>query len=160
MPARTPRRLALLMFSATALAATAAAGEKSVPESGPEKSVLWMAEPELRTVFAGKQIDGHYENGKVFQERYLANGRLEYSEAERRTGGRWSVQSGTFCTIYDTDPAGGCFRVHRVGSNCFEFYFVARTEDEAARPERRTPDWTARGWVSDQPSTCTEGANV
>ena len=47
----------------------------------------------------------------------------------RECGGHWSVASGTFCTIYDDDPTGGCFRVQKTGANCFEFYFVARTED-------------------------------
>jgi len=131
-----------------------------VPAAAEETTTVWMGDADLRAAFSGKAIDGHYENGREFHEKYMADGKLEYREPERHTTGYWSVQSGTFCTIYDTDPTGGCYRVHRVGANCFEFYFTARTEAEAASPDRRKPDWTARGWLTDAPSTCTEGANV
>ena len=53
-------------------------------------------------------------------------------KGEHSTAGRWSISEGTLCTIYDNDPTGGCFRVLKTGSNCFEFYFVARNEYEAA----------------------------
>lgn len=119
----------------------------------------WMSESEIQTRFQGVAIDGHYASGKTFSESYLADGRLEYQERDRRNGGRWSVQSGAFCTIYDRDPTGGCYRVKRVGSNCFEFYFVARTEEQARR-DPNEPSWTARGWVRTEPATCTDGASV
>ena len=99
-------------------------------------------------------IDGQYADGRYFTERYGADMALDYSEGPRETTGHWSVVSGTFCTIYNGDPSGGCFRVARIGANCFEFYFVARTEDEVRRREDGKPGWTARGWVKGKKATC------
>lgn len=113
---------------------------------------------EIRAALGGKTIDGHYRNGRTFTESYTDAGRLDYRDELRQSGGHWSIVNGTFCTIYDTDPTGGCFRVRRSGANCFEFYFVARTEEEARTP--RDPDWTARGWLNDRKSTCVDGANA
>lgn len=118
----------------------------------------WMTDNELRTTFGGQSIDGHYQNGSTFSETYQSSGRVSYRDERRETGGRWTIIEGTFCTIYDDDPTGGCFRVMRSGENCYEFYFVARTEDEARTP--RSPDWSARGWLSTSSATCTDGANV
>ena len=119
----------------------------------------WMSAEDITAQFKGVAIDGHYASGRAFTEEYAANGRLEYRERDRHTRGRWSVEAGTFCTIYDQDPTGGCYRVKRVGRNCFEFYFVARTEDQARR-DPNTPSWTARGWIRTEPATCADGANV
>ena len=116
------------------------------------------SEEELANTFGGQTIDGHYPNGHTFTETYKVEGRIDYRDDYRSSGGRWSVTNGSFCTIYDSDPTGGCFRVMRSGPNCFDFYFIARTEDEAMAP--RSPDWSAQGWLRDQASTCTDGANV
>jgi len=119
----------------------------------------WMSEAELLATFTGRSIDGHYEDGDTFHESYAADGAVLYRDAHRASGGRWSVQTGTFCTIYDDDPAGGCYRVRQVSGNCFEFYFVARTEIQAKRDPRK-PAWTARGWFPEKPSTCAAGESV
>ena len=118
----------------------------------------YMSGDEISTALGGKTIDGHYRSGRTFTESYKDGGRLEYRDDMRQSGGHWSIVNGTFCTIYDSDPTGGCFRVRRSGSNCYEFYFVARTEEEAKTP--RDPDWTARGWLNDRKDTCVEGANA
>lgn len=118
----------------------------------------WMTDAELRSAFSGRTLDGAYQSGRTFTETYRGDGRLRYRDDARASDGHWSVKSGTFCTIYDDDPSGGCFRVHREGGNCYEFYFVARTEEQAGHP--RTPSWTARAWVSSDKNTCVDGANV
>lgn len=116
----------------------------------------WMNDAEIKQALGGKIIDGHYRNGRTFTESYLTAGGIKYVDDFRSSGGHWSVVNGSFCTIYDGNSAGGCFRVRRSGANCFEFYFVARTEEEAVTP--RQPDWTARGWLKDVKSTCVDGA--
>lgn len=121
-------------------------------------TATWMSEQALQSAFAGQAIDGHYSNGKAFTESYGRDGRIEYREPGLTHRGHWSVQAGAFCTIYDSDPTGGCYRVRQVGANCYEFYFVARTEIEATRPG--PPSWTARGWLNSQPATCKDGATV
>lgn len=122
--------------------------------------IVWMSESELNLAFSGKTIDGHYADGGTFVETYGGDGRIAYKDERRSQVGHWSVRAGTFCTIYDIDPTGGCFRVHKVSDNCFEFYFAARTEEQAQ--ERRTdkPSWTARAWIKDTPSTCTDHVGV
>lgn len=122
-------------------------------------SPAWMTDADLRATFAGRDISGEYENGDTFEETYAADGAVRYSDARRASSGKWSVGAGTFCTIYDDDPAGGCYRVRKASENCFEFHFVARTEDQASKAPGK-PAWTARGWIANQPKTCVDGESV
>ena len=75
-------------------------------------------------------------------------------------GGHWSVTEGTLCTIYDGDPSGGCYRVALVDTNCYEFYFVSRTEAAAPGPPAGKPAWTARGALQGKPSACRDQPSV
>jgi len=137
------------------LSVTLAAG--AVPVNASED---WMNEDDLRHAFAGKTIQGQYATGKSFTESYKADGAISYEERDVAYRGHWSLQAGTFCTIYDTDPAGGCYQVRKVGDNCYEFYFVARTEQEAAEEGPGAPSWTARAAVSDRDPTCSDKPSV
>ena len=120
----------------------------------------WLDDGEIKASLTGKTLEGRYASGRAFTERYLADGRVEYVERGHTIGGHWSVTAGTLCTIYDTDSEGGCFRVSKASENCFEFYFVARTQEAAPGPEDAKPAWTARGAISGEPSACRDGANV
>lgn len=120
----------------------------------------WMSGPQIEQALAGRTIDGMYASGRRFTERYLEGGALEYVENGIRLTGRWSITAGTLCTLYDTDPTGGCFRVLPSGSNCYEFYFVARNEEQAREPEPGAPSWTARGAIEGSPAACPDDANV
>jgi hypothetical protein len=150
-------RLVLGLSLAGALAA-------GVPGASAETKALappakFLADREISAVFAGKTIEGHYADGMTFTETYGADGRISYAERSRTMVGRWLVRAGTFCTLYDSSPTGGCFRVARRGDNCFEFYFVARDEVQAER-EPGLPSWTAQGWVKSEPATCREDYTV
>ena len=116
----------------------------------------WMSDGELRATFGGAEFTGVYRDGVPFTELYRSNGRLAYRELGDTRDGNWSVVSGTFCTIYDQAPTGGCFRIAKVSANCFEAYFATRTEAEARERQRDPVAWTARLWRSDRPSTCNE----
>ncbi len=143
-----------------AFAVSAAAAEDPVPPAHrPATPLAYMSEPDMQSAFGGKSIDGLYADGVTFSESYAADGRIDYRERGRDMTGRWSLRAGTFCTIYDTSPTGGCYRVVRKGANCFEFYFVARDETIA---ERRPglPAWTAQAWVKGQHATCKEEPTV
>lgn len=120
----------------------------------------WMNETAMQSAFAGKTIQGQYASGKSFVETYKEGGAIAYAERDVAYQGHWSLQGGTFCTIYDTDPTGGCFQVRQVSDNCYEFYFVARTEQEAAVDGPGPPKWTARASVSDRDPTCAEKPSV
>lgn len=118
----------------------------------------WMSDAELSAEFGGHTIDGVYSDGQTFRESYHDGGRLTYRENREVRTGYWSVVRGTFCTIYDLQDSGGCFRVRRRSQNCFEFYFITRNEAEARQrdPDREPISWTARAWDIRRPSTCDE----
>ncbi len=120
----------------------------------------WLADDGIAQALAGKTIEGRYANGRTFTETYAPGGRIAYIENGRQIVGHWSITAGTLCTIYDSDPTGGCYRVSRVGANCFEFYFATRTEAAAPGPEGATPLWTARGSIAGEPAACHDGASV
>ncbi len=120
----------------------------------------WMDEAAMTAAFAGKTLQGNYASGKTFSEIYKADGAIEYHEKGVEFHGHWSLQAGTFCTIYHGDPKGGCYSVRQVSENCYEFYFVARTEAEAAAGDPKRPLWTARAAVSDRDATCTDRPSV
>jgi hypothetical protein len=119
----------------------------------------WLTDAELQR-FADATIDGRYADGKAFTEHYAGNGRLTYVEHDMTLGGHWSVTQGTLCTIYDVDETGGCYRVMRVDANCYEFYFVSRTERQAPGPGDGKPRWTARGAIQGQASACRDEPSV
>ncbi len=77
--------------------------------------VQWLSEREIASALTGHTLQGAYASGRRFSESYLDGGRLEYTEGGVTLHGHWSITEGTLCTIYDTDPTGGCFRVAPVG---------------------------------------------
>jgi hypothetical protein len=125
-----------------------------------EGAAGWLPDADIARALSGKTLEGRYANGKAFTERYLPDGRVEYIDGASSIGGHWSVTAGTLCTIYDTDPSGGCFRINRTSANCYEFYFASRTEAAAPGPAGAKPLWTARGSVSGEAAACQDGANV
>jgi hypothetical protein len=120
----------------------------------------WMDDAALRAAFAGRTIQGTYASGKAFTETYQADGGIEYREKNVEYRGHWSLQAGSFCTIYHSDPTGGCYQVRQVSDNCYEFYFVSRTEAAAAEGDLGRPSWTARAAVSDRDATCSDRPSV
>jgi hypothetical protein len=137
----------------TALAVGSLAFSASGPSSPSFAMSAWLDDAELQR-FNGATIDGRYVNGKPFTEQYRGDGRLNYVEHDMALGGHWSITQGTLCTIYDYDETGGCYRVMRVDTNCYEFYFVSRTEEAAPGPSDGKPRWTARGAIQGQSSAC------
>jgi len=125
-----------------------------------QAAIAWLSDAEIMQRFNNATIDGRYASGKAFTERYGNDGHLIYSERGVTLGGHWSVTEGTLCTIYDNDVSGGCYRVSRVAPNCYEFYFVSRTEEAAPGPNDGTPRWTARGAVQGQASSCKDEPSV
>lgn len=144
-----------LMMLAAACAALCAPGLMSRASA----ISAWLNDGELQR-FSNATIDGRYVNGKPFTEHYGSSGRLNYVERGMTLGGHWSIIQGALCTIYDFDETGGCYRVMRVDTNCYEFYFVSRTEEAVPAPEGGKPRWTARGAIQGQPSACKDEPSV
>jgi hypothetical protein len=124
------------------------------PDALPSKPFV-MAGPELIATFDGKTVSGAYGDGTPVRETYAVGGGITYWDSTwgDRTG-NWSVVNGLFCTFYD-GMAGGCFRVERIGANCFDFFASASSEEEALNPGTRQ-DYTARVSIEGATSTCPE----
>ena len=144
-------RALAVAFAVVAFASQAEAQTEANPAPAPH-----MSESAMTHAFGGKSIDGTYADGVAFTETYGADGRLDYRERGRDMTGRWLVRGGSFCTLYDTSPTGGCFRVVRKGANCFEFYFVARDDKQIERGQGQPPSWTAQAWIKGEFATCSE----
>lgn len=143
---RVVRSVAIFALSVSGLCIPALA-------TGASAISAWLSDAELQR-FSNATIDGRYANGKPFTEHYGSDGRLHYVERGMTLGGHWSITQGSLCTIYDYDETGGCYRVMRVDTNCYEFYFVSRTETTVPRSEDGKPRWTARGAIQGQASAC------
>lgn len=131
----------------------------------PVAAPLWMSEPAMREAFIGRTLDGHYGNGVTWTEAYLADGRLEYREGERRATGRWHFRgTHVFCTFYDPTErfAGGCWNTLKISANCYEFYLadLIPRDVEGADLGGWLLRWNARAWRRDAPSTCQEKPSV
>ena len=130
-------------------------------------SERWMTEEAMRSAFIGKTLDGHYGNSITWTESYLANGRLDYREAERQAVGTWYFRGHVFCTFYappllHPPLTGGCWTAIKTSANCYEFYLAGLTPESPFADD--TPGmaqrWNARGWRKDEPSTCMEKPSV
>jgi len=127
----------------------------------------WMTEEAMRAAFIGKTLDGHYGNGLTWTEAYFGDGRLEYRESARRATGNWYFRGHVFCTFYDPplpQPplSGGCWTAIKTSANCYEFYLAGLSpeppfDDGTSGMGQR---WNARGWRTEEPSTCTEKPSV
>ena len=127
----------------------------------------WMSEEAMRKAFIGKTLDGLYGNGLSFRETYFAGGGLEYRERERQAIGRWHFRGHVFCTFYDP-PAqrpplnGGCWTAVKTSANCYEFYLAGLSPEPPFEDATRgmADRWNARGWRTEEPSTCGEKPSV
>jgi hypothetical protein len=147
---------ALLLFAGAAFAA---------PASAPALDEPWMTEEAMRAAFIGKTLDGRYGNGLTWRETYFAGGRLEYRESERQATGQWHFRGHVFCTFYDPSASalnGGCWTAVKTSANCYEFYLAGLTPEPPFEDATRgmAERWNARGWRTEEPSTCGEKPSV
>lgn len=163
---RLPSRLCRLLMIITLVVVMATVGKLhgtsalAIEDGAEPLASQWLSDDQIRSAFRGQTIDGVYADRRTFVERYAEDGGLDYIEPYRRNVGRWSVKGSAFCTLYDRDPTGGCYRVRRLSANCFAFYFVSRSEEQAVKDPLEIPAWTARGWVRGKASTCEDAATV
>ena len=119
---------------------------------------------EIIAAFEGATVTGAYADGTAFRESYATGGRIKYWDPRGDFTGNWSVTNNLFCTFYDaTDGgsalSGGCFRVEKIGSNCFDFLVAAQSSEEALDPQAK-PSYTARGSITGIASTCPDPLQV
>lgn len=142
--------LASLCVLAVCLPAAASAG--SAPNAVPLKG------PDIIATLEGKTVVGAYANNLAFHEAYEEGGGIVYWDPRGSATGHWSIVNNLFCTFYD-NMQGACFRVERIGANCFDYYSVADTPEAAQKPQEKST-YTARGAIAGQPSTCPDQLQV
>ena len=108
---------------------------------------------EVIALFEGHAMAGAYADGTAFREAYEQGGHISYWDPRGSVTGKWSVRNDLLCTFYDNGMSGGCFRIARLSVNCFDFYAVTTSEEEAMAPGPRR-DYTARGSLDNAKSTC------
>jgi hypothetical protein len=124
------------------------------------KSPVPLDGPSIIRVFEGKGVSGAYADGTPVKETYKVGGGIDYWDSIRVSTGTWSVVNNLFCTFYtNTDMSGGCFRVEQVSANCFDYYALAGSTDEALTPSDK-PRYTARAHVEGAPNTCPDDLSV
>jgi hypothetical protein len=110
--------------------------------------------------FEGKGVSGVYSDGSPVKETYKLGGGIDYWDKVRTSTGTWSVVNNLFCTFYNnTEMNGGCFRVEQLSANCFDYYALAGSTDEALKPSD-TPRYTARAHIEGAPNTCPDDLSV
>lgn len=122
--------------------------------------LVWMSGEEIRSEFSGKKLSGLYPSQKPWDEAINSDGSTDYTEGARRWHGSWWVQNREFCFSYP--PAGligGCFRITRISTNCFELYEFGTTKGlptpgQSNDPPNIADQWNGRMWHQDRPTTC------
>ena len=162
-------RLHVLVGKRMARAATALC-LLAAPEAGATSLALYpdptgaMKAGELRQTVTGLELQGSYPaDGAEWSEAYRPDGTLTYRDTATRTGGRWLISGGRFCTDYDAASLqDACFLVRQRGENCYDFYEV----DEKFRSTvpladvRNGVNFSARAWRQGEVSTCPTSAEA
>ena len=116
----------------------------------------WLTSDAIRGTFSGKGLGGQYPNGNPWSESIFQNGTTDYREGQKRWFGQWWVKDREFCFSYPPPGLGGCFRVVRISTNCFELYEFSSVTAKADEPPDIADLWNGRMWLASQPTTCEE----
>jgi hypothetical protein len=114
-----------------------------------------MSRDEVVAAFVDQQLSGVYPSGTPWSEMIRADGTSDYREGGNRREGRWWMRRDEFCFRYDLPLSGGCFRVVRVGTNCYELYAVNPGQETVPGPQTGA-NWNGRMWRDDAAPTCEE----
>jgi hypothetical protein len=116
--------------------------------------------PTIIKTFEGKAVSGVYADGTPVKETYKLGGGIDYWDSIRSSTGTWSVVNNLFCTFYNnSEMSGGCFRVEQLSANCFDYYALAGSTEEALAPSDK-PRYTARAHIEGAPDTCPDELSV
>jgi hypothetical protein len=124
--------------------ASAMAGEISV-----------LKGPDILSMLSGKTVRGAYLDGTAFTETFWPDGKDTYWDPRGTSMGKWSVARDLMCFEYDPEykMAGGCFRVEKSGANCFDFYAMSATMNDAPVTDKK-PRYVARASADGVAGTC------
>ena len=124
------------------------------PAATAQLSLRPMSGSEISQILIGQLLTGEYPSGSQWAERFNSNETSDYSENGKARRGIMKLNGNILCFEYPEDPeqSGGCFEVWKRGANCFDFYSSSAAASLDQRRFGRA--WDARGWISDQASTC------
>lgn len=114
-----------------------------------------MSRDDIVAAFVDQQLSGVYPSGAPWSELVRSDGTSDYREGGNRREGRWWMQNDNFCFRYDLPLSGGCFRVVRIGTNCYELYAVNPGPETVPGPQAGA-NWNGRMWRDDAAPTCDE----
>lgn len=114
-----------------------------------------MGRDEIIAAFVDHQLSGVYPSGVPWSEMVRSDGTSDYREGGSRREGRWWMRGNDFCFRYHLPLSGGCFRVVRVGANCYELYVVNPGRETVPGPQSGA-NWNGRMWRDDTAPTCEE----
>ena len=114
-----------------------------------------MGRDEVLAAFVDQQLSGVYPSGLPWSELIRSDGTSDYREGGHRREGLWWMRGDDFCFRYNIPLSGGCFRVVRIGTNCYELYAVNPGELRAPGP-RSGANWNGRMWRDNTAPTCEE----
>ena len=145
-------RMAVACLLAAAMTLTFAAAHADPPRAARPG---WLPGDAIRTELTGGHLAGIYPNKVGWKEQINPDGSTDYQEGDRRRPGQWNIADDQFCFVYADPPPGGCFRVIKHNSNCYELYTTGIGGDEPAAPA--SPEgmpWNGRMWRDGVPTTC------
>lgn len=119
----------------------------------------WLSEAEIRRELIGHTNKGFYRGGERWVDAYAGDGSIAYRDERVSWSGQWSFHGNAFCTFYNDGANGGCYLVRQQSKNCFEFVAVPDDWRGPGLAPGSSPDWFAKGWRSEEPTTC-EGPAV
>ena len=143
-----PRTLVSMLVAVILFAASAAAQDAS--RAG------WMSDDAIRGEFTGHLLNGIYPSGSPWSEHLFGDGATDYREGAKRWRGQWWIESRAFCFAYPEPGTGGCFRVVRLGQNCYELYEATGLAGRGDDAPVGASLWNGRMWRADRPATCDE----
>ena len=114
-----------------------------------------MNRDDIIAAFVDQQLSGVYPSGAPWSELVRSDGTSDYREGGNQREGRWWMQNDNFCFRYGLPLSGGCFRVVRIGANCYELYAVNPGQETVPGPQTGA-NWNGRMWRDHAAPTCDE----
>jgi hypothetical protein len=115
----------------------------------------WMQSAEMNAELVGVKLAGVYPSGVAWTEEIAADGSSDYLERGERRRGKWAISGELFCFEYTVLIQGGCFRVVKFGTNCYELYTASiGGAVPATPPPAESMAWNGRMWREQDRSSC------
>ena len=110
---------------------------------------------DILSILSGKTIRGAYADGTSFTETFWPDGKDSYWDPRGISTGHWSVAQDLMCFEYDPEynMAGGCFRIEKIGANCFDFYVLTQMKNDPVSDTKK-PRYVAQASADGAKGTC------